>query len=133
MRIQKLDHLVIYVTDLARSERFYAERLGMEVKFRIGSEQVVLRCGDTSLALMWKPDLKTPVEPNATENPLGRAHFAVNVSVEDWATARAELAAAGVPISKPVDWGDHDCFYLADPDGNLIELMNWREEGTNQS
>jgi catechol-2,3-dioxygenase len=29
-------------------------------------------------------------------------------------------------VSKPIDWGDHDCFYLTDPDGNLIELMSWR-------
>ena len=127
IKIQKLDHFAIYVTDLARSEEFYTGHLGMNVRMRIGSEQVVLECGDTRLALMAKPDLKTPVEPGASENPLGRAHFAVNVSSEDWKAARGELAAAGVPISKPVDWGDHDCFYLTDPDGNLIELMNWRK------
>jgi catechol 2,3-dioxygenase-like lactoylglutathione lyase family enzyme len=125
--IKKLDHFVIYVSDLARAEKFYSEQLGMHLKMRIGAEQVVFRCGDTSLALMYKPDLKTPVEPGAIENPLGRAHFAVNVSTADWHAAREELAAAGVPLSQPVDWGDHDCFYLTDPDGNLIELMSWRE------
>ena len=127
MRIQKLDHFVIYVSDLARSERFYTGHLGMTMHRRIGSEQVVLDCGDTRLALMLKPDLKTPVEPGAVESPLGRAHFAVNVSPDDWHAARAELAAAGVPISAPVNWGDHDCFYLTDPDGNMVELMHWRE------
>jgi catechol 2,3-dioxygenase-like lactoylglutathione lyase family enzyme len=126
-KIQKLDHFVIYVTDLDRAEKFYTERLGMPLKMRIGVEQVVLKCGDVSLALMHKPDLPTPVEPGATASPLGRAHFAVNVSTADWHDAREQLGAAGVPLSEPVDWGDHDCFYLTDPDGNLIELMNWRE------
>ncbi len=126
-RIKKLDHFVIYVSDLARAEKFYTERLGMPVKMRIGSEQVVCKCGDMSLALMLKPDLQTPVEPGAIESPLGRAHFAVNVSAADWSAAREELQVAGVPLSQPVDWGDHDCFYLTDPDGNLIELMSWRE------
>jgi len=126
-KIQKLDHFVIYVSDLTRAERFYTEHLGMPVKMRIGLEQVVLKCGDTSLALMHKPDLQTPVEPGAIENPLGRAHFAVNVSASDWNDAREQLTAAGVPLSQPVDWGDHDCSYLTDPDGNLIELMSWRE------
>lgn len=125
--IKKLDHFVIYVSDLARAEKFYSEQLGMPLKMRIGAEQVVFTCGDTSLALMHKPDLKTPVEPGAIENPLGRAHFAVNVSTADWHAAREGFAAAGVPLSQPVDWGDHDCFYLTDPDGNLIELMSWRE------
>src|SRR5229473_6118954 len=118
MQILRLDHLVIYSSDLARSEKFYTERLGMPVKMRLGSEQIVFQCGDTSLALMLKDDLRTPVEPGAVESPLGRAHFAVNVSMEDWYAARKQLAAAGVPISQPVDWGDHDCFYLTDPDGN---------------
>jgi len=126
VRILKLDHFAIYVTDLTRAERFYRERLGMEVHTRIGSEQVLMRCGDTLLALFAKPDLRTPVEPGAPADPLGRAHFAVNVSAEDWRAAREEFEAAGLPVSKPIDWGDHDCFYLTDPDGNLIELMSWR-------
>ena len=127
VRILKLDHFAIYVTDLARSEQFYRERLGMGVHARIGTEQVLMRCGDTLLALFAKPGLQTPVEPGAPADPLGRAHFAVNVSAEDWKAARAEFEAAGVPVSRPIDWGDHDCFYLTDPDGNLIELMSWRD------
>ena len=127
IRIQKLDHFAIYVTNLARAEKFYGEHLGMAVRARIGAEQVLMECGDTILALFAKPNLQTPVEPGAPADPLGRVHFAVNVSKEDWQAARAELAAAGVPLSAPIDWGDHDCFYLTDPDGNLIELMRWRK------
>jgi catechol 2,3-dioxygenase-like lactoylglutathione lyase family enzyme len=127
-RINKLDHFAVYVTDLARSEQFYSERLGMGVHARIGAEQVLMRCGDTLLALFAKPGLETPVEPGATSDPLGRVHFAVNVSAEDWRAALAEFKAAGIPVSEPIDWGDHDCFYVSDPDGNLVELMSWREE-----
>ena len=126
IRIQKLDHFAIYVTDLVRSEEFYRRRLGMEVHARIGSEQTVMKCGDTLLALFAKPDLKTPVEPGAPREPLGRVHFAVNVSPEDWRAARTEFEMAGIPLSEEINWGDHDCFYITDPDGNLIELMTWR-------
>ncbi len=126
VRIQKLDHFAIYVTDLQRSEKFYREHLGMSVQARIGTEQVVLNCGETLLALFVKPDLQTPVEPGAPADPLGRVHFAVNVSTKDWQAARAEYKAAGVPTSEAINWGDHDCFYITDPDGNLIELMSWR-------
>ena len=98
----------------------------MEVHARIGTEQVLLRCGDTLLALFAKPDLRTPVEPGAPADPLGRAHFAVAVSAEDWEAAGAEFGAAGVPVSRPIEWGEHDCVYVTDPDGNLIELISWR-------
>lgn len=124
--IQRLDHFAIYVTDLVKAEKFYRERLGMEVQARIGSEQVLLKCGDTLLALFAKPSLRTPVEPGAPADPLGRVHFAVNVSAEDWEAARREFREAGVPMSEPINWGDHDCFYVTDPDSNLIELMSWR-------
>ncbi len=126
--IQKLDHFAIYVTDLERAEKFYREHLGMSVQARIGTEQVLLNCGDTLLALFAKSDLQTPVEPGAPADPLGRIHFAVNVSARDWQAAHAEYKAAGVPVSEPINWGDHDCFYLTDPDGNLIELMSWRAD-----
>jgi catechol 2,3-dioxygenase-like lactoylglutathione lyase family enzyme len=126
IQIQKLDHFAIYVTDLDRSEKFYSEFLGMGIHARIGAEQVLMKCGDTLLALFVKSDLETPVEPDAASSPLGRVHFAVNVSTEDWQQALEEFQKVGIPMSKTIDWGDHDCFYITDPDGNLIEIMCWR-------
>ena len=127
LKIQKLDHFAIYVSDLPRAESFYSELLGMKVHNRIGEEQVLLRCGDALLALFAKPDLKTPVEPDAHVDPFGRAHFAVEISAEDWKTALQEFNDLGTPTSRPIDWGDHDCFYITDPDGNLIELMSRKD------
>ena len=124
IKIQRLDHFAIYVTDLERSETFYSEYLGMEVHARIGAEQVLMKCGDTLLAMFAKADLQIPVELGAPEDPLGRVHFAVNVSREHWNAAREEYKAAGIPMSKPIQWGDHSCFYITDPDGNLIELIS---------
>ena len=124
IKIQRLDHFAIYVTDLSRAEAFYSKFLGMEVHNRIGAEQVLMKCGDTLLALFAKPDLKTPVEPGAPDDPYGRVHFAVNISTEDWKSAYKEFKQAGIPMSPLINWGDHDCFYITDPDGNLIELMS---------
>lgn len=126
VRIQKLDHFAIYVSDLNRAENFYSGFLGMPVHARIGAKQLLLKCGDTLLALFAKPDLQTPVEPGAINAPLGRAHFAVNVSQEDWYNARQEFKDQQIPMSEPINWGDHHCFYITDPDGNLIELMCWQ-------
>jgi catechol 2,3-dioxygenase-like lactoylglutathione lyase family enzyme len=127
IKIQKLDHFAIYVSDLSRAENFYSKFLGMEVHNRIAAEQVLMKCGDTLLALFAKTDLKTPVEPGAPGDPFGRAHFAVNISTEDWKSAYKEFEQAQIPMSRLINWGDHDCFYITDPDGNLIELMSWKD------
>lgn len=124
LKIQKLDHFAIYVSDLIRAENFYSQFLGMEVHVRIGSEQVLMKCGNTLLALFAKPDLEIPVEPGAPTDPFGRVHFAVNVSPDDWKAARFEFEEAGIPMSRMIDWGEHKCFYITDPDGNLIELIS---------
>lgn len=124
LKIQKLDHFSIYVTDLSQAENFYSKILGMEVHNRIGVEQLLMKCGETLLALFAKPDLKTPVEPGAPDNPFGRVHFALRISFEDWEKARLEFEEVGIPLSHTIDWGDHKCFYITDPDGNLIELMS---------
>ena len=26
----------------------------------------------------------------------------------------------------PIDWGDHDCMYFLDLDGNLLEIVSYR-------
>jgi hypothetical protein len=59
-----------------------------------------MKCGDTLLALFAKTDLKTPVEPGAPDDPVGRVHFAVNISEEDWEIARKEFEAEGIPMSR---------------------------------
>ena len=60
------------------------------------------------------------------QDPFGRAYFAVTVSPDDWQSVLAKFEGAGVPVSRHIDLVDHDCFYVTDPDGNLIELMSWR-------
>jgi hypothetical protein len=32
-----------------------------------------------------------------------------------------------VETARPIDWGDHDCLYFLDVDGNLLEVVTYRE------
>jgi 1,4-alpha-glucan branching enzyme len=34
---------------------------------------------------------------------------------------------ASVVTELGFDWGDHDCVYFLDPDGNLLELVGYRQ------
>jgi len=117
VKVKRLDHFGADVADLGRAERFYAEVLGMSVQLRL-ADQVLMRGGETICALFLKPD-RAPSDPEHVRNPLGKSHHAFEVAWEDLKAAQA-----------PIDWGDHDCLYFLDPDGNLLELVGYRSNGT---
>jgi catechol 2,3-dioxygenase-like lactoylglutathione lyase family enzyme len=127
MKLERLDHFGIEVADLARAQRFYTEVLGLPVVMRLHN-QVLVNCGGQNLALFEVP--RQPLSPEARKaligSPLGKGHHAFRVGADDFASARERLAAAGVESAAPIDWGDHDCVYFLDPDGNLLELINYR-------
>jgi len=124
LRIKRLDHFGVDVGDLERAERFYAEVLGMTVQMRL-ADQVLLRGGDTSCALFLRPD-RAPADPEQVNNPLGKSHHAFEVAWDELKAAPTFFAERGVPYHAPIDWGDHDCLYFMDPDGNLLELVGYR-------
>jgi epoxyqueuosine reductase len=124
MQVRRLDHFGVDVVDLDRAERFYTEVLGMTVRMRL-PDQVLLAYGDGSCALFLRPD-RPPGSLEQIANPLGKSHHAFEVSYEDLLGARALFAERNVPHHAPIDWGDHDCLYFLDPDGNLLELVGYR-------
>jgi catechol 2,3-dioxygenase-like lactoylglutathione lyase family enzyme len=127
MKLERLDHFGIEVSDLARAERFYTEVLGLSVANHL-SDQVLLDCGGQNLALFHVAH--PPISPAAREarisHPLGRGHHAFSVSRADFAAAKERFIQAGVESAQPIDWGDHDCLYFLDPDGNLLEIVSYR-------
>lgn len=124
LRCRRLDHFGVDVADLERAERFYTEVLGMSVEMRL-PDQVLLRYGDGRCALFLEPD-RQPGGLDQVANPLGKAHHAFEVDAADLGRALSLFAARGIPHHAPIDWGDHDCLYFLDPDGNLLELVGYR-------
>ena len=127
MKLERLDHLGIEVADLARAERFYTEVLGLSVVAHLG-DQTLLQCGDQNLALFGVARAPLSAEERRARigHPLGRGHHAFRVNRTDFEAARERLTAAGVECAKQIDWGDHDCLYFLDPDGNLLEIVSYR-------
>ncbi len=127
MKLERLDHFGVEVADLARAEHFYTGVLGLAVVTRFG-DQVLLDCGGQNLALFEVQHhvLDARERESIISHPLGRGHHAFTVSREDFIAAPKRLAAAGVETAAPIDWGDHDCLYFLDPDGNLLEMVSYR-------
>ncbi len=124
LRIKRLDHFGVDVADLARAERFYTGLLGMSVEMRL-PDQLLLSYGGGSLALFFKPD-RAPGPREIIDNPLGKSHHAFEVSWEDLQAASRLFAERGILHHAPINWGDHECLYFLDPDGNLLELVGYR-------
>lgn len=130
MKVIGLDHLGIAVRDLAESERFYCNLLGMTVVMRL-PDQVLLRCGHQNVGLFHLPETEA-VRMRLTgeeliRNPLGKAHFAFLVTNENLIRYLQYFNENGIPLHGPVDWGDHQCLYFLDPSGNLLEVVNYGE------
>jgi catechol 2,3-dioxygenase-like lactoylglutathione lyase family enzyme len=127
MKLEKLDHFGIEVRDLRSAERFYVDVLGLSIVTRFG-DQILMDCGGQNLALfeVARPPLAAAERARIIGHPLGRGHHAFRVSREDFLAARERLHDAGVETAAPIDWGDHDCVYFLDLDGNLLEIVSYR-------
>ena len=125
VRLEELDHLVLTVTDIDRTCKFYEHVLGME-SVVFGDNRRALTFGSQKINLHqvgreFEPKAAAPTPGSAdlcflTRTPLGEV-------IE-------HLRMSGVPIEEgPVQRtgarGSLESIYLRDPDGNLIEISNY--------
>jgi len=135
MEVKELGHIVLYVSDLERSRRFYGETLGWKEVARLGNQGAMFSSGRTHHEL-----LLLEVGPGAQPIPAGRRvgmyHFGLKIGTTDEELKQAldELVAAGATVGGAADHGVTHSLYIQDPDGNEIELYidvqpeRWRED-----
>ena len=134
MEVKELGHVVLYVSDLERSRRFYGQVLGWREVARMGEMGAMFSSGRTHHEL-----LLLEVGPQAQPIPQGRRvglyHFGLKVGETDEELREAirRLQEENVPIMGTADHTVTHSVYIADPDGNEIELYidvqpeSWRE------
>ena len=120
--IRRLNHAVLYVSDLARSVAFYTGVFGFTVIAREGP-MAFLRAARSEnhhdLGLM-ELGVHAPRPPKGST---GLYHLAWELpNIKDLAAAREEIVKAGAFIGES-DHGATKSVYGADPDGNEFELM----------
>jgi catechol 2,3-dioxygenase len=113
----RLGHVDLTVTDLHRSVAFYQDALGLR-HHRREDPVAALGAGEHDLVVLHE-------EPNA--RPAGRHaglfHFALLFPDRaELARALQRLVVRHVPMQGASDHGVSEALYLADPDGNGIEL-----------
>lgn len=123
MKIEALGHVVVRVTDRARAEAFYGGLLGLPLCARYdgdGMRMAFFTLGDHhDFAIS-----EVPADPSSAPRGgpgLDHVAFRIGDSLEQLREAKAKLDVAGVP-STPMDHEVTKSLYLADPDGNGVEL-----------
>jgi glyoxylase I family protein len=116
-QVAQIDHCSVIITDVERSRRFYRDILGLKeipkprtfdfvaLWFDLGNQHIHLLLKD-------KPDTISP------------RHFALRVI--DAAAARRYFQERGVEVNETTLIPGADRFFIHDPDGNRIEIIQWQ-------
>jgi glyoxylase I family protein len=128
LEIRGLDHVVLRVTDLNASLRFYADALGCKLERQLEELGLYqLRAGSSLIDLV------------RVDSPLGKLgggppvqegrnvdHFAIQLGRFDESAIRAHLAQheiePGDVAQRYGAEGNGPSMYIRDPDGNVVEL-----------
>ena len=143
MEVKELGHIVLYVRDIERSSGFYRDVLGWRQILPDPDEPSTV----APIAAFSAPGGRThhellliEVGPDAAAQPSGRRvglyHFGLKIgdSDDELREALARLEAAGTPVLGASDHTVTHSLYIADPDGNEIELyvdvpgVDWRSD-----
>jgi catechol 2,3-dioxygenase-like lactoylglutathione lyase family enzyme len=118
LRVKALDHCSVIITDVERSRQFYGGVLGLrEIPKPRTFDFVALwyDLGDQHVHLLLKDQADTR----------SARHFALRV--DDCHAARHFFREQGIPIQETTPIPGADRFFIADPDGNRIEIIQWKE------
>jgi catechol-2,3-dioxygenase len=121
LKVTGIDHVVLYVSDLVRSKRFYMDLLGMEVAHE-NDTQCFLHCGGgQQVALFEAGAYGATVNANSEMN-----HMAMRLASGEYADVKARLEAEGLTVTGRR--ADPNCLYFSDPDGHRLQVITPAEQ-----
>ena len=129
MKIDRIDHIVLTVRDIAATCDFYSRLLGMEVVTFAGGRKA-LRFGSQKINLH---QVGKELAPNAQVPAPGSGDFCLITSVPVHEVI-THLKSCGVeplegPVPKTGALGPIESVYFRDPDGNMVEVSNYPGSG----
>lgn len=126
LRLERMGHLSLRVSDLDASEKFYIEILGMRPVWRSEGEIAFLECGNDDLALIQIPKEEVQAFRRRAQSSQSLHHFGFRVRSKDGVDQLAEeVKTRGIVIDDgPRDHRDGSrSFYFRDPDGNHVQIL----------
>lgn len=129
----KLDGFGLFVHDMGAMIRFYRDVLGFEIRESEDTSNVYLEKDGTLFLLYGRSDFEKMTGRRFAFAQGIQGHTEIALSVENYAAvdqAYADVIAKGAkPVMEPTTepWGQRTC-YIADPEGNLIEIGSFCRE-----
>ena len=128
----RLDGFGIFVKDMQTMIKFYRDVLGFEIKEDENTENVYL-IKDGTLFLLYGRNNFEKMTGRAYEYTKGvNGHYEIALRVDNFSevdSAFEKVVSNGaMPILSPTTepWGQRTC-YVADPEGNLIEIGSFNK------
>ena len=128
--MMRLDGFGIFVEDMGKMIRFYRDVLGFEIKEAEDTSNVYLVKDGTLFLLYGRKDFEKMTSRKYEYVKGLNGHFELALYVDTFEQvdkAFADVTAKGAqPVLEPTTepWGQRTC-YIADPEGNLIEIGSW--------
>ena len=121
-----IGHVHLKVADIDRALAFYQGILGLDLVMRMGDSAAFVSAGGYHHHIglnTWQSRRGTPPPQHHT----GLYHIAIRYPTRrDLANAVRRVLAAGVPLQGVADHGVSESIYIADFDGNGVELTRDR-------
>jgi catechol 2,3-dioxygenase-like lactoylglutathione lyase family enzyme len=121
MKLTGIHHYSVRVSDMERAVAFYRDILGLrEIGIPstfppAGARVRWFQIGDQHIHLM----------PAPQSDPVSPRHIALHI--ENAQEGRAYFRSKGVETREDIPIPGADRFIISDPDGNNIELIEWKE------
>ncbi len=125
MKIERIDHIVLTVSDIAATCEFYSRVFGMQVE-TFGSGRKALLFGNQKINLH---EVGKEFEPRALNSMPGSADICF-ITPAPLARVMNHIDTYGVeivdgPVRRTGAGGPIESIYARDPDGNLTEISNY--------
>src|SRR5262245_25696840 len=120
MQFSQIHHGSVAVQDLERAAAFYRDVLGL-IEIAIPSTFPA-----AGLNVRWFQigDQQIHLVPENKTHPPSQRHLALHV--DNAQNARTNLQEKGIQIEETVLIPGADRFFITDPDGNRIEIIEWK-------
>ena len=133
----RLDGFGLLVDDMPTMIRFYRDVLGFEITEDEDTSNVYLIKDDTLFLLYGRKDFEKMTSRKYQYVKGLNGHFEIALYVDSFEEVDAEyekaISKGAVSVLEPVTepWGQRTC-YIADPEGNLIEIGSFNRPFENR-
>lgn len=128
----RLDGFGLFVKDMGAMIRFYRDVLGFDIKEQEDTDNVYLVKDGTLFLLYGRSDFETMTGRKYEYGKGLNGHCEIALYVDTFEEVDAQyqnaIAKGAASVLEPTTepWGQRTC-YIADPEGNLIEIGSWNK------